>query len=252
MTAQIRKNRPVTMNIRPDQKSFGLLIFIVPPLLAAAAKCNMRSAAIVLRPMSASRLVLLALFALLAAGCGERPKLERLPENAVVLAFGDSLTFGIGANEDESYPAHLEKLIGRRVVRAGVPGEVTAQALARLPATLDEYQPRLLLLCIGGNDFLRRLDMRQAENNVRAMVKLARGRGVGVVLIGTPEPGFTLSPPGFYAAIAKEFRVPYDAAAVRDVLKDENLKSDPIHPNARGYRVIAERLAYSLKKGGAI
>jgi hypothetical protein len=84
------------------------------------------------------------------------------------------------------------------------------------------------------------------------MVKLARNRGVGVVLIGTPEPGFTLSPPGFYAAIAREFRVPYDAAAVREVLKDENLKSDPIHPNARGYRVIAERLADALKRGGAI
>ena len=212
----------------------------------------MRPATIVLRSMSAFRFVLLALLSLQLAGCGERPRLERLPESAVVLAFGDSLTFGTGANEDESYPARLEKLIGRRVVRAGVPGEITAQALARLPATLDEYQPRLLLLCIGGNDFLRRLDLRQAENNVRAMVKLARDRGIGVVLIGTPEPGLMLNPPGFYSAIAREFRVPYEAAVIRDVLKDENLKSDPIHPNARGYRVIAERLAAALKEGGAI
>jgi lysophospholipase L1-like esterase len=202
--------------------------------------------------MSAFRFVLLALLALPLAGCGERPKLEHLPASAVVLAFGDSLTFGTGASEDQSYPAHLEKLIGRRVVRAGVPGEITAQALARLPATLDEYQPRLLLLCIGGNDFLRRLDIRQAENNVRAMVKLASDRGIGVVLIGAPEPGLWLNPPGFYSAIAKEFRVPYEAAVIRDVLKDENLKSDPVHPNARGYRVIAERLAAALKQGGAI
>src|ERR1700682_4354310 len=93
------------------------------------------------------------------------------------------------AGEDESYPAQLEKLIGRRVVRAGVPGEVTAQALQRLPGALDEYSPRLLILCIGGNDFLRRLGNGQAEHNVRAMVQLAKGRGVGVVLIGTPEPG---------------------------------------------------------------
>ncbi len=61
-----------------------------------------------------------------------------------------------------------------------------------------------------------------------------------------------LNPPGFYSAIAKEFRVPYEAAVIRDVLKDENLKSDPVHPNARGYRVIAERLAAALKQGGAI
>jgi acyl-CoA thioesterase I len=185
-------------------------------------------------------------------GCGERPKLERLAPDAVVLAFGDSLTYGTGAAEDESYPAQLEKLIGRRVVRAGVPGEVTAQALARLPATLDEHAPRLLLLCIGGNDFLRRLGNQQAEKNVRDMVKLAQSRGVAVLLIGTPEPGFTVSPPAFYAGIAKEYRVPYEGGMLGEVLKDHSLKADPIHPNARGYRLIAERLAEMLRKSGAI
>lgn len=189
---------------------------------------------------------------LLIAGCGDRPKLERLPSDAVVLAFGDSLTFGTGANEDESYPAQLEKMIGRRVVRAGVPGEVTAQALARLPAELDEHAPRLVLLCIGGNDFLRRLGNQQAERNVREMVKLAKSRGIAVVLIGTPEPGFTVSPPAFYAGIAKEFRLPYEEGVIGQVLKDRTLKADPIHPNARGYRVIAERLAEQLKQSGAI
>jgi acyl-CoA thioesterase I len=185
-------------------------------------------------------------------GCGERPKLERLAPDAVVLAFGDSLTYGTGAAEDESYPAQLEKLIGRRVVRAGVPGEVTAQALARLPATLDEHAPRLLLLCIGGNDFLRRLGNQQAEKNVRDMVKLAQSRGVAVLLIGTPEPGLTASPPAFYAGIAKEYRVPYEGGMLGEVLKDHSLKADPIHPNARGYRLIAERLAEMLRKSGAI
>ena len=75
-----------------------------------------------------------------------------------------------------------------------------------------------MLLCIGGNDFLRRLGARQAEANVRAMVKLARGRGIEVLLIGTPEPGFSLSPPAFYAGIAKEFHLPYENAVVAEVL----------------------------------
>jgi len=170
----------------------------------------------------------------------------------VVLAFGDSLTYGTGASEHESYPAQLEKLIGRRVVRAGVPGEVTAQALGRLPGTLDEHGPRLLLLCIGGNDFLRRLGNAQAERNVRAMVELATKRGIGVVLIAAPEPGLLPSPPGFYAAIAKDFGVAYEPAVVTEVLKDTSLKSDPIHPNARGYGIIAERVAATLKKNGAL
>jgi lysophospholipase L1-like esterase len=211
----------------------------------------MRCGVNTLRPPSASRLfLLLVVFAL--AGCGERPKLARLPSDAVVLAFGDSLTYGTGAAEEESYPAQLERLIGRRVVRAAVPGEVTAQALARLPQALDEHSPRLMLLCIGGNDFLRRLGNPQAEANVRAMVKLARSRGVEVVLIGTPEPGLSLAPPAFYAAIAEEFRLPYEESAMVEVLRDNALKSDPIHPNARGYRIIAERLAERLKRSGAI
>jgi acyl-CoA thioesterase-1 len=189
---------------------------------------------------------------LLGAACGDGPRLTKLSGDAVVLAFGDSLTFGTGANEDESYPAQLEKLIGLRVVRAGVPGEVTAQALARLPGALDEHSPRLLLLCIGGNDFLRRTGNRQAEANVREMVKLATGRGIGVLLIGTPEPGLAPSPPAFYAAVAKEHRIPYEAGAITEVLRDASLKSDPVHPNARGYRLIAERIAATLKKSGAI
>lgn len=202
--------------------------------------------------MSASRLIVVALLAVSLAACGKQAKLERLPPDAVVLAFGDSLTYGTGAAERESYPAQLEQLIGRKVVRAGVPGEVTAQALERLPGVLDEHAPRLLLLCIGGNDFLRRLGLPQAEANVRAMVKLAASRGVQVMLIGTPQPGLSVSAPAFYGDIAGEFRLPYEDDVIGEVLKDPALKADPIHPNARGYRIIAERIADVLKKSGAI
>src|SRR3990172_2482707 len=204
------------------------------------------------RQMSVPRILLLALLAVLASGCGNPPQLAPLAPDAVVLAFGDSLTYGTGANEEESYPAQLANIIGRRVERAGVPGEVTTQALARLPAALEEHSPRLLLLMIGGNDFLRRLGKEQAEANVRAMVKLAKDRGVDVVLIGTPEPGFTVSPPGFYANIASEFRIPYEEDVIGAVLKDSSLKSDQIHPNASGYRLVAERVAELLRKSGAI
>jgi acyl-CoA thioesterase-1 len=201
--------------------------------------------------LSAVRLFLVLLVAL-AAGCGQKAELPRLADDAVVLAFGDSLTFGTGASENESYPAQLEKLIGRRVARAGVPGEVTAQALARLPSALDEHAPRLLLLCIGGNDFLRRVGNAQAEANVREMVRLARSRGVEVLLIGTPEPGISVTPPAFYAGIAKQFALPYEESVIGDVLRDASLKSDPIHPNALGYGVIAGRIADRLRKSGAI
>jgi len=192
----------------------------------------------------------LALAAL--AGCGKPPKIPALAPDAVVLAFGDSLTFGTGASEEESYPAQLERLIGRKVARAGVPGEVSADGLKRLPGVLDEYEPRLLVLCHGGNDFLRRLSKQQVASNVRAMIQLARSRGIAVVLIGTPEPGFTVTPPAFYAEIAREFGIPYEEGVIGQILRDASLKSDPIHPNARGYRMLAEQIAVLLKKSGAL
>src|SRR5258708_30663926 len=101
-----------------------------------------------LRRMSASLLrcfivVLPVLAAALTAGCGDPPaRLARLPGEAGVLAFGDSLTFGTGAAEQESYPAQLEQLICRRLVGARVPGERTAQLLARLPPAHDARSPR--------------------------------------------------------------------------------------------------------------
>jgi lysophospholipase L1-like esterase len=194
---------------------------------------------------------LLAL-ALVVSACSKQDRLPPLAPDAVLLAFGDSLTFGTGANEAESYPAQLERLSGRRVVREGVPGEVSESGLARLPAVLDEHRPRLLLLCHGGNDFLRRLPKAKAAENLRAMIRLARSRGVDVLLIGTPEPGLTVTAAAFYAEIAKEFRIPYEGDVLGKILKDSRLKADHVHPNAQGYRLMAERVYELLKKSGAL
>jgi len=195
---------------------------------------------------------LLLLAAALACCGGGTPKLSKLPADAVVLAFGDSLTFGTGARPEASYPAVLEQLIGRKVWSAGVPGEVSAAGLARLPSALDDYQPRLLILCHGGNDFLRKLGDAQAAENLRAMIRLARQRGIDVVLIGVPKPGLFPSPPDFYADIAKEFGLSYDDAALKAILRDNELKSDLAHPNAKGYARLAEAIAALLKKNGAV
>jgi acyl-CoA thioesterase I len=195
---------------------------------------------------------LCAALLLLASGCGQKAKLPPLAADAIVVAFGDSLTYGTGAREEDSYPAQLARLVGRKVVREGIPGEVSAAGLKRLPEVLDEHRPRLLILCHGGNDFLQRLPRAQAADNLRSMIRYARDRGIDVVLIGTPEPGFTVTPPDFYGAIAKEFRIPYEGDVLGKVLRDGALKSDQVHPNAQGYRLIAERVAALLRKSGAI
>jgi len=184
--------------------------------------------------------------------CSSTARLPRLADDAVVVAFGDSITFGTGANPQESYPAVLEKLIGRRVVNAGVPGEVTANGLSRLPEILEREKPALLILCHGGNDQLRRLNLQQTADNIREMIRLAKQRGVGVVIIAVPSPGIFVSPALFYLDIAKELTIPLEEKTLSLVLADGSLKSDYIHPNAAGYRHLAEALAALLKKSGAI
>jgi lysophospholipase L1-like esterase len=189
------------------------------------------------------------------AACGDprQPHLPRIGPDDVVLAFGDSITHGVGAPSDsQSYPEVLGELIGRHVVRDGVPGEVTAQGLERLPESLDEYQPKLLLLCLGGNDMLRDLDPADTEANLREMIELARGRGVAVVLIAVPEPRLIGGVAQFYRRVAEDLGIPLEERVLLDVLKDRDYKSDPIHPNAEGYRRMAQALAELLREAGAI
>ena len=101
---------------------------------------------------------LFVLWLALLAGCGGNvPRLGKLVASDVIVAFGDSLTFGTGASESESYPIVLGQLIARKVVRAGVPGEVTEGGLARLQDVIDEHKPKLMIVCLGGNDMLRKV-----------------------------------------------------------------------------------------------
>lgn len=187
----------------------------------------------------------------LLASCSRGPALPKLNTNDVILAFGDSLTYGTGAGTEQSYPAVLETLVHRRVVREGYPGETTAQGLERLAALLDQYHPKLLLLCMGGNDMLQHVDAHVTERNLRSMIGVARERGA-VVLIGVPAPQLLGGAAPFYRALADAQQFPLEEEALPSVLHRSAYKSDPIHPNADGYRLLAEALAELLRRSGAI
>jgi lysophospholipase L1-like esterase len=191
-------------------------------------------------------------FCLLLPACRQSAKLQPLAGDGVLLAFGDSLTFGTGASENESYPAVLEQLTGHKVLNYGVPGEISADGLARMTGVLEHEKPSLLILCHGANDLLRHLDQRQAAENLRGMIRLARDRGIAVILIAVPAFDLSLSPPKFYSEVAAEFNIPIEAKAFPRILGKGSLKSDYIHPNAAGYRQLAEAVASLLKKSGAI
>ena len=187
------------------------------------------------------------------AGCGEKvPRLSPVGPNDVIVAFGDSLTYGTGASEAESYPTVLAQLINRKVIRAGVPGEVTGGGLARLESVIEEHRPALMIVCLGGNDMLGKRKDAEIKANLHEIIRTIQGRGISVMLVGVPKPALITSAPEFYAELAKELGVPYEGKIVTDVLYRPDQKSDAIHPNAKGYRRMAEAIAELLKKSGAI
>ena len=199
------------------------------------------------------RLLLVVMMAVGLAGCGNKvPAVAKLAANDVVLAFGDSLTYGTGAKAEDSYPVVLGQLIGRTVVRSGVPGEQTAGGLARLPDVLDEHKPRLVIVCLGGNDMLRKGTPANIEANLRKILQEIKSRGLDAMLIGVPTPTLIANPPEFYSRLAKEFAIPYEGDIITSVLYKSDLKSDPIHPNAAGYRKVAEAVAKRLRDAGAL
>jgi len=191
--------------------------------------------------------------AALLSACGDDPiPLPRLAPDAVILAFGDSLTHGTGARDYQSYPAVLGERTGRTVVNAGVPGEQTDKGLRRLPGLLDRYHPDLLILCHGGNDILRKRDTAVTQANLRAMIRIARERNIPVVMIAVPNVGLFLSPADFYEDVAVEMQVPLEDGILADLLGDNRFKSDHVHPNAAGYARLAEAVQSLLTEHGAL
>lgn len=202
--------------------------------------------------MSCSRTTVLILPLLcLLAGCGG-PELSKLPGDARILAFGDSLTRGTGAGEGRGYPEVLAELTGLEVINAGVPGELSSEGRARLPALLEAHRPHLVVLVHGGNDLLRRRPAVRTRENLAAMLGQIRVRGAEALVLGVPGPSLTLSAPDWYEEVAAEAGVPVNTDLLPGLIRDPAMKSDQVHLNAAGYRRLAEGIRDLLRDRGAL
>lgn len=202
---------------------------------------------------------MLAAVLIVLSGCGgstgsyDGPSLSYLGPDAVVLAFGDSLTYGTGAARSAAYPSQLAARIDRRVINAGVPGETTSEGRRRLGEWLSRVEPDLVLLCLGGNDMLRRQSQETMRDNLRAMVRHIQEQGAEVVLIAVPKlHAWSLEPHPAYSELGHELDVPVLTDALAEILSDRALKSDAIHPNAEGYGQLAEATRRLLLGAGAL
>lgn len=164
-----------------------------------------------------------------------------------IVCFGDSLTEGVGADGGEDYPSVLSRQLGFPVVNAGHRGDTTAQALERLSDSVLSRNPRLVIVLLGGNDFLRQLPRAESKKNLAEIVRRIQQRGAMVAIAGIKLGLFTDDFAAIYEDTAKEFGALYIPQVMKGILSDAKLKSDAIHPNGAGYRLIAERIAEKVR-----
>jgi len=195
-------------------------------------------------------LTVVLLFAV--TGCSDQPALSPIPKDATILAFGDSLTYGTGVPASQSYPAVLQTLTGHEVFRSGVPGEVSTAGLERLASVLREVRPDLVILCHGGNDILRRMPGSATQSNLHRMVDLVRREGAQVVLIAVPKLGIFPEAQDYYETLHDVLQVPVEFDIIAELESDRSMKSDQIHFNQQGYRLLAQAVHDLLKQTGAL
>jgi acyl-CoA thioesterase I len=193
------------------------------------------------------------------SGCADN-RYTPIESNRNILAFGDSLTFGTGVKREQSYPAILQTLINDSsldntnlkypVINSGIPGEISEKGLQRFAKVIEQHDPTLVILCHGGNDILRRLDLKKTKSNLAATI--AQQNGSQVLLIGVPELAVFGGAHDFYNQLAQEFQIGYLEDVLVDLEKSPKYKVDSIHLNAAGNRIFAETIAAYLSDQGAI
>ncbi len=195
----------------------------------------------------------IALAVVLAAYFGYRhfyqpPIKNPRPAGENIIAFGDSLTYGTGASQGMDYPAQLSRLIGRPVINAGIPGDTTAAALARLERDVLDRSPRIVLITLGGNDLKNRQDRDRAFLNLKTIITSIQDRGALVIVGGLDVPIWGRGFPENYRKVCEET----GAVLVPDILKgllgNPEKMSDAIHPNDTGYSVMAGYFHEAMKK----
>jgi acyl-CoA thioesterase-1 len=174
-----------------------------------------------------------------------------------IVAFGDSLTAGLGVPAEEAYPAQLqhrldEQGIRYRVINAGVSGETTAGGLRRVEWVLKS-RPHVVLLELGANDGLRGLNLEQTKTNLERIIQRCQEASVTVILAGMKLPpnygaDYTKGFEAIYPALAKQYGLTLIPFFLDGVAGSSTLnQADGIHPTREGYRIIADKVLEQIK-----
>ena len=178
----------------------------------------------------------------------DSPRVARPTHGTAVVAFGDSLVAGRGAANGRDFVAVLSQRTGTRIVNAGRSGDTTGNALARLESDVLAHDPRIVIVLLGGNDFLRRVPVEQTFDNLATIVERIRSRGSAVILVGVSVGLLTDPYADRYEALAQRTASGLGPGILDGVIGHSDLMSDAVHPNDRGYAIVADRVEPILRE----
>ena len=184
----------------------------------------------------------------LLTGCSRAPEVKNLDsQGSNIICLGDSLTSGVGAEPGQDYPSLLSGYLNRKVINAGVSGDTTRDALKRIKKDVMEQNPQMVIIILGGNDFLQKLPKEETFQDLEKIVALVQSGGAAVTLAEI-KTGLLNDPylNGFkYLARQKKTLLIPDI--LKGIIGNPGLMSDTIHPNAKGYAVMAKRIYEGIK-----
>jgi lysophospholipase L1-like esterase len=178
-----------------------------------------------------------------AQGCSDSPT---APSAVTVVAFGDSLTAGVGTTGDNDYVSVLSNRTGVAIINAGRSGDTTATALARIDGAVLSRDADIVIVLLGGNDLLQSVPVQQRIDNITTIVQRIRGDGAAVILVGLGNG--SLDPfEGALPGIASQTSSTLVPAILEGIIGVSSLMADLIHPNNAGHAIMADRIEPALR-----
>ncbi len=195
--------------------------------------------------MRPDRLIVVFLLIFLA-GCGYTVR-NLDSEGKEIICFGDSITAGVGAPEGKDYTSFLSALLGKDVLNAGVCGDTTQDALKRLKKDVLSKDPYLVIVELGGNDFLQKVPREVTLGNLKKIISRIQGQGV-MVALADMSCGLILKGYGKdFKKLARDSGSIFIPNLLKEILNKPSLKYDYIHPNEDGYKIMADRVYRAIK-----
>ena len=163
-----------------------------------------------------------------------------------IVAFGDSLVQGVGATSGNDFVSNLSRRIGRPIVNLGVSGNTTRDGINRL-YELDKYNPKVVILLLGGNDYLKKVPKEETFNNLQTIIDNIHKRGSVVLLLGVRGGLLVDNFKDDFKKISEKNYTAFVSNVLDNLIGNNELMSDAIHPNDRGYKIISDRVYAVLK-----